>query len=79
MVSARPCHERDAVRIDMKTEGDSNMKEFEYTITDELGIHARPAGLLVKKAHGVCQVRYPLITEPKRRRKENHVSDDDGR
>ena len=26
------------------------MKEFEYTITDELGIHARPAGLLVKKA-----------------------------
>ncbi|WP_318709057.1 HPr family phosphocarrier protein [Candidatus Acetatifactor stercoripullorum] len=26
------------------------MKQFEYTITDELGIHARPAGLLVKKA-----------------------------
>lgn len=26
------------------------MKEFKYTITDELGIHARPAGLLVKKA-----------------------------
>ena len=26
------------------------MKEFNYTITDELGIHARPAGLLVKKA-----------------------------
>ncbi len=26
------------------------MKEFEYTITDELGIHARPAGLLVKEA-----------------------------
>ena len=26
------------------------MKEFSYTITDELGIHARPAGLLVKKA-----------------------------
>ena len=26
------------------------MREFEYTITDELGIHARPAGLLVKKA-----------------------------
>ena len=24
------------------------MKEFEYTITDPLGIHARPAGLLVK-------------------------------
>ena len=26
------------------------MREFEYTIKDELGIHARPAGLLVKKA-----------------------------
>lgn len=26
------------------------MKEFSYTITDELGIHARPAGLLVKEA-----------------------------
>lgn len=26
------------------------MKQFSYTIKDELGIHARPAGLLVKKA-----------------------------
>ena len=26
------------------------MKEFKYVITDEVGIHARPAGLLVKKA-----------------------------
>lgn len=26
------------------------MKEFQYTITDELGIHARPAGLFVKQA-----------------------------
>ncbi len=26
------------------------MKEFSYKITDEVGIHARPAGLLVKKA-----------------------------
>ena len=24
------------------------MRKFEYTIKDELGIHARPAGLLVK-------------------------------
>ncbi len=24
------------------------MKNFEYVITDEVGIHARPAGLLVK-------------------------------
>lgn len=26
------------------------MKQFNYTITDEVGIHARPAGLLVKEA-----------------------------
>ncbi len=26
------------------------MKEFNYTITDEIGIHARPAGMLAKKA-----------------------------
>lgn len=28
------------------------MKSISYTITDELGIHARPAGLLVKLAGG---------------------------
>jgi Phosphotransferase System HPr (HPr) Family len=27
------------------------MKTFEYTIKDELGIHARPAGSLVKEAN----------------------------
>ena len=26
------------------------MKEFFYTVTDEVGIHARPAGLLIKEA-----------------------------
>ena len=26
------------------------MKQFTYTITDSLGIHARPAGMLVKEA-----------------------------
>lgn len=26
------------------------MKNFEYTIKDEVGIHARPAGMLVKEA-----------------------------
>ncbi len=26
------------------------MKQFDYTIKDELGIHARPAGLLAKEA-----------------------------
>ena len=28
------------------------MKQFEYTIKDPLGIHARPAGLLAKLAKG---------------------------
>ena len=26
------------------------MKSFHYVITDEVGIHARPAGMLVKEA-----------------------------
>ena len=26
------------------------MKQFQYTITDPMGVHARPAGLLVKAA-----------------------------
>mgnify|MGYP002625298837 CR=1 FL=1 len=26
------------------------MKEFKYTITDPVGVHARPAGLFVKEA-----------------------------
>lgn len=26
------------------------MREFNYTITDEIGIHARPAGIIAKKA-----------------------------
>ena len=28
------------------------MKEFQYTVKDACGIHARPAGLLVKLAKG---------------------------
>lgn len=28
------------------------MKTFEYTVTDGLGIHARPAGLIAKAAKG---------------------------
>ena len=28
------------------------MKEIKYVVTDPLGIHARPAGLLVKQAAG---------------------------
>ena len=30
------------------------MKEFTYTIKDEQGIHARPAGMLVKEAKNVA-------------------------
>lgn len=34
------------------------MKEFTYTITDPEGIHARPAGALVKQAAGYsCSVK----------------------
>jgi len=29
------------------------MKKFEYVVKDEVGIHARPAGLLVKEAKKV--------------------------
>lgn len=32
------------------------MKEFKYVITDAEGIHARPAGLLVKLASGFSSV-----------------------
>lgn len=30
------------------------MREFEYTIKDPVGIHARPAGMLVQKAKGLA-------------------------
>ena len=34
------------------------MKEFQYTITDPEGIHARPAGELVKAAKGfACEIK----------------------
>lgn len=29
---------------------ETKMKKFEYIIKDEVGIHARPAGLLIKEA-----------------------------
>ena len=32
------------------------MKSFEYTITDPVGIHARPAGILAKEAKGYDSV-----------------------
>ena len=44
------------------------MKEFTYTITDEQGIHARPAGLLVKEAAGFASA---ITIEKDGRCKEN--------
>ena len=32
------------------------MKQFDYTISDPLGIHARPAGLLAKEAKNFSSV-----------------------
>ena len=32
----------------METGDEKRMKQFTYVVTDEIGIHARPAGLLVK-------------------------------
>ena len=29
------------------------MKQFSYTVQDHMGIHARPAGLIVKLAKGL--------------------------
>ncbi|SHO50003.1 HPr family phosphocarrier protein [Anaerocolumna xylanovorans] len=36
------------------------MKEFQYTVTDPLGMHARPAGLLVKEASS-CESSVKII------------------
>lgn len=38
------------------------MKKLTYTITDPVGIHARPAGLLVKTARGLGS-EVTLVTE----------------
>ena len=35
------------------------MKSFHYVITDEVGIHARPAGMLAKEAKGFI-IEFPL-------------------
>ena len=42
------------------------MKQFDYTITDALGIHARPAGLLAKEAkqfRSVCTITKGDVTK----------------
>ena len=36
------------------------MKEFEYTVQDQLGIHARPAGQIAK-AHPDCEISFAKI------------------
>ena len=47
-----PCREKS--RVEMRLE----MKEFRYVITDEIGLHARPAGLLVKAASKfACKIK----------------------
>ncbi len=40
------------------------MKEFRYVITDEQGIHARPAGLFVKEATG-CECNVTIAKDGK--------------
>lgn len=42
------------------------MKEFKYVITDNEGIHARPAGELVKLAKS-----FRIISDDRKRRKES--------
>ena len=39
------------------------MKQFTYTIKDELGIHARPAGLLAKLAKGYGEKTVITVTQ----------------
>ena len=39
------------------------MKSFEYTITDPVGIHARPAGNLAKAAKAVAPSTVTVIKE----------------
>jgi len=41
------------------------MKEFTYTIQDALGIHARPAGLLAKKAKSYADTTVSLTANGK--------------
>lgn len=41
------------------------MKQFTYTIKDELGIHARPAGLLCKKAKSYADTTVTLSANGK--------------
>lgn len=37
------------------------MKQFDYTINDPIGIHARPAGMLVKEAKAFADTTITVI------------------
>ena len=41
------------------------MKQFTYTITDPLGIHARPAGLLAKAAKAYADTAITITKDDK--------------
>lgn len=41
------------------------MKQFNYTIQDKLGIHARPAGILVKQAKSYADTKIELSANGK--------------
>lgn len=44
------------------------MKKFEYTIKDELGIHARPAGMLLKEVKNMTvqlQLQEQMMEDPR--------------
>ena len=41
------------------------MKQFTYTIKDELGIHARPAGMLSKKAKSYADTTVTITANGK--------------
>ena len=41
------------------------MKQFTYTIKDALGIHARPAGLLAKKAKSYADTAVTITANGK--------------
>lgn len=39
------------------------MKEFDYVVQDQLGLHARPAGLIARfaKEHNTCMIRVEKV------------------
>lgn len=46
------------------------MKSFDYTITDEIGIHARPAGILAKRQRST----HPELPLPRAEKLRKHRS-----